>query len=269
MHSTGIIFKRTLYDNRRSILWWSLGMVLMGLYIVIAYPTIGGLEEFSKIMKSPLFQVLLGDIGDMDWTTPQGFLGIELFSWIPMILAVYAVMFGINITGGEEIHGTIDILLSTPTPRWQVIAEKFLAYIVGVLFILGTTVIGMFIGIVFTPQMQPAASVIAWGMLNLMPTMLFIGALALLLSTLLRSPGQAGGIVAGIIIASYFLNSIADMTNNAVMKGLQLVSFYKYYAPLAVASGGINWAYFSFLVLVSAVLFGLSIYFFERRDIYV
>ena len=269
MYSTGIIFKRTLYDNRRNILWWGLGMSLMGLYIVIAYPMIKGYEEFSELMESPIFQVILGEVGQLDWASPQGFLGIEFFSWIPLILAVYAVIFGINITGAEEARGTIDILLSTPTPRWQIIVEKFLAYIVSVALILGITTIAMIAAITITPEMQTAISTLLWEMLNILPPMLFIGALSLLLATILRSPGRAGGITAGIIVASYFLNSTADMTNNNIMTGLQYVSFYKYYSPLLVASEGINWGYFVLLLLVSAVLFGLSVFFFERRDVYV
>lgn len=269
MNSTGIIFKRTLFDNRRSILWWGLGMALMGLYIVVAYPMMEGFEEFGKLMESPVFQVILGDVGELNWATPEGFLGIELFSWLPLILAVYAVMFGLSITGGEESRGTIDLLLTTPTPRWRVVVEKFLAYIAGIALILGITAIGMFIGIAVTPKMQPASDTLLWEMLNLMPTMLFIGALTLLFSTLMRTPGQAAGVAVAILVASYFLNSLADMSNNAVMRGLQYLSFYKYYAPLTVASSGINWIYFSLLLFVSAVLFDLSIYFFQRRDICV
>jgi len=269
MHSTGVIFKRTLYDNRRGIFWWSLGIGLMGFYVVVAYPMVEGLEEFGQIMDNPVFKVLLGDVGQLEWTSPEGFMGIEFFSWIPLVLAVYGVMFGVNITSGEEDRGTIDILLSTPTPRWQVIVEKFLAYVVGVGLILGITAVVMLIGIAITPKMQGSEGTMFWGMLNIMPPMLFIGALTLLLSTLVRSPGRASGISAGIMIASYFINSLADMTNNALMGALQYLSFYKYFAPLTVASEGIDPGNFSILLLLSALLFGLSIYFFERRDLYV
>lgn len=269
MYSTGVIFKRTLYDNRRSLFWWSFGIGLMGLYVVVAYPMIEGFEELADMMENPVFQVLLGDVGELDWTSPEGFMGIEFFSWIPLVLAVYGVLFGINITSGEEDRGTIDILLSTPTPRWQVIVEKFLAYIVGVALILGITTIVMLVGIAITPEMEGSQSALYRGMLNIMPPMIFIGTLSLLLSTLFRSPGRAGGVTAGIMIASYFTNSLADMTNNAVMRAIQYLSFYKYFDPMSVASDGINPADFSFLLLAAAILFALSIYFFERRDLYV
>lgn len=269
MRSKGVIFKRTLLDNRRSMFWWSFGLGLMGLYVVVAYPFIEGMEDFAKVMDSPIFKAILGDIGELNWTTPEGFLGIELFSWIPLIFAVYAVMFGIGITGSEESNGTADILLSTPTPRWQLIVEKFLAYIVAVFVILGASVIAMWVAMLFTPEMQSVSIVMLWGMLNMIPPMLLIAALALFLATVLPSPGQAGAISAAIIAASYFLNSLADMTNSSVMKALQNLSFYKYYSPFTVLIDGINWGNFGLIVGVSAILFVLSIYFYERRDLYV
>lgn len=267
MYSKGVIFKRTLQDNRKSMFWWSFGIALMGLYVVVAFPFIEGLEDFARVMDTPIFRAVLGDIGELDWTTPEGFLGIELFSWIPLIFAVYAVMFGVGITGGEESNGTVDILLSTPTPRWQVIVERFLAYIVAVFVILTASMMTMWVAMLFTPEMQSAIVTLLWGVLNIIPPMLLIGALALFLATVLPSPGQAGNISAAIIAASYFLNSLADMTNSSVMKALQSLSFYKYYAPFRVLTDGINWANFGLLIAVAAILFGLSIYFYERRDL--
>lgn len=269
MRSKGVIFKRTLLDNRRSMFWWSFGIGLMGLYVVVAYPFIQGMEDFAQILESPIFQAILGDVGGLDWTSPAGFLGIELFSWIPLIFAVYAVMFGIGITGSEESNGTADILLSTPTPRWQVIVEKFLAYIVAVIVILAVSVVAMWVGILFTPEMQSVTGSLVTGMLNMMPSMLLIAAMALFLATILPSPGQAGGISAALIAASYFMNSLADMTDSSVMEALRNLSFYKYYAPFKVLTDGINWANFGLLMAVAVILFGLSIYFYDRRDLYV
>lgn len=269
MRSKGVIFKRALFDNRWGIFWWGFGVGLMGLYVVLAYPSIKGLDELSAIMESPIFQAILGDMSQLDWSSPAGFISIELFSWIPLILAVFSVMFGIGVTAGEEAHGTIDLLLSTPTPRWQVLVEKFLAYVVAVSLILFLGAVLTLIGIVFTPEMQEATGLLMWGILNILPTLLFIGALTICVGAWLRSSAKIGGIVAAFLTASYFLNSIAEMTKNEVMEALQFFSFYKYYAPLAVASEGINWGYFSFLLLLTVFFFGLALWLFERRDIYV
>lgn len=269
MTSKGVIFKRTLYDNRWSVFWWGIGVGLMGLYVVLAYPSMKGLEELSAIIDSPIFQAILGDMSQLNFASPEGFVSIEFLSWMPIVLAVYAVMFGIGVTAGEESRGTIDVLLSTPTPRWQVIVEKFLAYAVAIsaILLLGTALI--LLAVLVTPEIQSASTLLLLGILNMLPTMLFIAAIAICLGTFLRSSSQTGAITAAILTASYFLNSLADMSKNNVMDALRYLSFYKYYAPLTIAAEGINWGYFSLLLLLCALLLGLAIWRFERRDIYV
>lgn len=269
MHNTGVIFRRTLYDNRRGILWWGLGIAIMAFYVVVVYPMIEGLTEIRTLMESPAFQFIVGDIGEIDFTSPVGFLGIEFFTWIPLILGVYAVLFGINITGGEEARGTVDLLLSTPIRRWQVIIEKFLAYILSVVGILAISTLGIVLGRVMTPELDVSMGTLILGMLNTLPPLMLIAALATFLATVLSTPGQAGGIAAAIIVASYFLNSLASMAASPVINGLQNLSFFKYYAPFDVLAKGMQWGNFLGLFGAGSILLVLAIVFFQRRDIYV
>ncbi|MCA9914129.1 MAG: ABC transporter permease subunit [Anaerolineae bacterium] len=269
MNNTGVIFRRTLYDNRRGILWWGLGIGVVAFYVVVVYPMIEGLTEIRTLMESPAFQFIIGDIGEIDYTSPTGFLGIEFFTWVPLILGVYAVLFGINITGGEEARGTVDILLSAPVRRWQVIIEKFLAYLTALLGILAISTIGIVIGAVMTPALEISMGSLVLGMLNTLPTLLLIAALALFLTTILSTPGQAGGIAAAIIVASYFLNSLASMAASPLINRLQDLSFFKYYAPFEVLSRGIQWGNFLGLLAAGGILLLLAIVFYQRRDIYV
>ncbi len=269
MNNPGIIFKRTLYDHRRSIFWWSFGMALLAFYVTIVYPMISEFEQINELIENPIFAALLGDLGELDYTSPEGFLGIEFFSWAPLVLAVFAVTFGGNIVGGEEERGTLDLLLAAPIPRWQVIVEKSATFVVALVIIVAASGLGIILGVAITPDLAIDSMKIAGAALNMLPVILFMAALTLFLSTVLRARGQAGGIAAAIIVISYFLNSFADMADSGILKTLKSVSFYSYYNPFSVLIDGIRWGNFALLLGLAVLLFGLALYFFQRRDIAV
>ncbi len=267
MNNTGVIFRQSLHDNRKSIFWWGVCMAALAFYMVIVYPLISEFQQFNQLMESPIFVALVGSMQGLEFTTPAGFLGVEFFSWAPLVLAVYAVLFGLGIVGGEEARGTLDLLLSAPVPRWRVIAEKSATFVIGLAVILGLTLIAMVLGVAVTPGLDIGPGMIAVGMLNVMPVVALMAAITLLLTTVLRSRTQAGGIAAGIIVASYFLNSLAGLADSEVLRGIQHLSFYKYYNPFGVLVDGIEWGNFLFLLAVTGALFLGSIYFFQRRDL--
>ncbi|GAB4575532.1 MAG: hypothetical protein Kow0077_27450 [Anaerolineae bacterium] len=267
--SFGVIFRRTLYDHRRSMLWWSVGLGALAFYVTVVYPLISEFEQINELLQNPVFGAIFGNIAELDYTSPEGFLGIEFFSWAPLVLAVFAVIFGGNIVGGEEERGTLDILLSTPIPRWRVIVEKYLAFIVMLVVILAFTGLAIVVAVEITPDLEMDMFKIAQAMLNIMPVMLLITSLTLFLTTVVRTRGQAGGLAAAFLVASYFINSFADMTDVAVLRVLQHFSFYKYYGAFTVLRDGIHWGNFALLTGVAVALFGLALFFFERRDLSV
>ncbi len=268
MNNMGVIFRRALRDSRRSILGWGLGLALLAFYVTVVYPQIEGLDELNQLLENPVFQAFIPDMEEIDYTTPGGFLALEFFSWAPLILAVFGVMFGLGIVAGEEDRGTLDVLLSTPVPRWRVIVEKFAALIVVVVLIFGLTFVGFLAALAVTPQLEIPLLLVAGGVVNMLPVTLLMAALALCLSTLLRSRGQAGGVTAAIIVASYFLNSLSAMAGGEMEKARYL-SFYYYYDALATLTDGIVWGNFLLLTAVAAALLGLAVFFFQRRDLLV
>jgi len=270
MSHTGTIFRRTVYDHRRSILWWSIGIGVLAFYVTVIFPMIAEFEQFNELLENPLFSAILGDMGDLEYTTPEGFLGIEFFSWAPLVLAIFAVMFGLGIVGGEEDGGTLDLLLSTPIPRWRIIIEKSAAFLVALVIILAVSALAMIGAVLITPGLAGIdLGKIVVAMINVIPTVGLMMTLALCLSTMMRSRGQAGGVAAAIIVASYFINSFADMAGSGLLKTLQQFSFYKYYAPFRVLIDGVQWGNFLLLTVVGLALLGLALVFFQRRDLAV
>ncbi|MFC1960623.1 ABC transporter permease subunit [Chloroflexota bacterium] len=266
IRNSGVIYRQTLINNRRSIFWWGVGVGTFAFYMVVMYPMIGQMEEILEVLESPIFQFMLGDTAVLNFATLEGFLGVYLFTFLPLMLAVFAVLFGGGIVGREEEKGTFDLLLSTPVARWRVIVEKFGAFIVAALLILVIMLLVAMVALAVTAMPLDMGRLVVAG-LNMLPVLMLMCALTVFLTTVLRSSSQAGSIAAVIIAASYFINSFAEMVDSGILKALHYLSFYKYYSPSIVMAEGVQWGNVAMLVGVTVILLALSIYFFARRDI--
>ncbi|MCB9455734.1 MAG: ABC transporter permease subunit [Anaerolineaceae bacterium] len=269
MNNPGIIFKRTLWDSRMGIIGWGVGIGLITMLIVALFPTITEFEGFAQMMENPIYKALLGEAADAAaFLTPEGFIAIYVVAFTPLYLAIYLVMLGLNVTAGEEERGTIDLLMSTPTPRWQVIVEKFLAIVVTTLLILGINFALGLVGLLITPEMTVSPIRLAEGSLAMLPISALMAGLALLLGTVTRSRGAAGGIAGGIIIASYMITTLSEVATEA-LGPVKPFSFFTYHHSIQIMREGILWGDFVLLSVITAVLVGLGIFFFQQRDLAV
>lgn len=60
--------------------------------------------------------------------TPEGIVAVSFFGKFALLFTAYPVVMGMRVTSNEEDDGILDVLLSLPVARWQVILEKFAAH---------------------------------------------------------------------------------------------------------------------------------------------
>lgn len=271
MTNAGVIFKRAIWDARTGILGWGIGLGLLAMAEVAMFPTIRtAFSGISDLLDSPLYRAFLGESADAAaFATPEGFLGMYMLAFVPLYLAVYMVLLGLGIVSNDEDRGRLDVLLGTPIPRWQVVAEKFAAVVVITVLVLVLNGLGAQIGVWLTPEMQSiTVGRMIEANLAMLPISLVMVALTLFLSSLLRSRALAIGITGAIIIASYFVNNLATIAQDALGMVRQL-SFFNYLSPIETMRNGVMWGDFVIMALIAVVLFGLSLVAFQRRDLAV
>jgi ABC-2 type transport system permease protein len=263
---TGVIFRRALRDSRKSILGWGILCAVMGLWIGVFYPAVDDLlASMSALLENPLIKGMVGDVSD--FASPAGWVGTKFLIMLPLLMAVYAVLFNNNATAGEEERGTLDLLLTTPTPRWRVIVEKAAAFIVASLLILTQASLGLMAAILITPELTIPMPVVFPAFLNVLPMMLLLGAFTLLLCTVLRARQTALGFSAAFIVGSYFVDTLASMSDSGFMKTLQQFSPFHYFDGALALQDGLHLAMFVGFTAIAAVLLVLSMYAFQRRDL--
>lgn len=126
------VYTKALYDQRRGLLGWSVGIAAMTALFVLIYPMVRDMPDLEIFLAQyPDVMGELFNIGAM--TTGPGFLNAELFSLLaPALFLVYGIRRGARAVAGEEETGTLEVLLATPVSRTRVLVEKALALLTGV-----------------------------------------------------------------------------------------------------------------------------------------
>src|SRR5262249_12438124 len=102
--------------------------------------------------------------------------------------------------------------------------------------------------------------------LNLAALALCVGGYSFLCSALASERGRAAGLAAGITVAFYFFNVIAQLWQKAQF--LEHLSIFHYHRPLPIrTSGAPAWGDMALLCGIAAATFLPALWLFARRDI--
>jgi len=127
-----------LSRSRVTLLWWVIGTVAMGLYVVLVFDSIGSLEDLRKLYDS-YPESIKQLIGDADISTINGWIQIELLSWIPLILGMYGGIFAGGNISREAEQRTVDFILGLPVSRTQFMVSRLAAGLINLAIICGIT----------------------------------------------------------------------------------------------------------------------------------
>lgn len=119
----------------RSLLAWTVSVVLVVAFVDLFYPSIGSNSGYDEILQNmpPELQALFGGVS---MGTPMGYLSVELYSFfLPAILIAYAVGRGAACVAGEEEGHTLDLLLAQPVSRASAYGQKAVAVVLGVVLL--------------------------------------------------------------------------------------------------------------------------------------
>ena len=98
--------------------------------MVSVYPTVHANPALNRLVQQypDALKAFIGFGGEVDYLSPAGYLGSELFSFmVPLLLLVAAIGAGARAIAGEEEAGTLELLLSCPVSRRRVVLEKLAA----------------------------------------------------------------------------------------------------------------------------------------------
>ncbi len=266
---SGVIFRHTLGRGWKSMLMWGIGLMIYGFYVTAIISDVSMLEQYSNLiatMPTAMLQ-MFGMPEDMTFmTTPEGFISFGYFGYILLMLAVYAVLSGLNVTANEEDQGIMDVMLSLPLPRWRIIVEKFAAYSLLCAGIVLFGFLGMWLGLQVS-ELPINMTRLMEGNFNILPSMLVIMAFTTCVAGFIRNRSTAATLAAAFVIVSYFLNVLASAATGSIATELARLSLFYYYDNNGVMMNGLSWVTVIGLIALAGVLVGAGMWAFQRRDV--
>jgi ABC-2 type transport system permease protein len=251
---------KTLRDMRWQVFWYGVGFALLVMLIVYIYPSYR--DQLAGFQIPEAMKAFVGE--NADFGTPEGYFSAELFSWIPLLFVVFAIMQGTNLLGGEEATGTADILLAQPISRSSLLLQKLGAFVIGSVAIVGIEMLGWLLSLPFV-SIDISYGRLVLATVNMLPLVFLFGALGMWLSAALSGRQAASGITTAVAVAAYVLNYLATLVD--VMRPFRLVSPFFYGNTANVLTAGLDWAKLAVMAVVTLAFVLMSLRAFDRRDI--
>ena len=265
----GVIFVNTLKRTRWQMFYWSLGMGLLGLIIGGLVPLFNS-QQITDLMKSlpPIILAMAGIDKEMRiLSTTEGILAIAFFTRYSLIFSFYPIIMGLRVTTNEEDEGIMDVLLSLPVRRWEILLERFLAYLVSMVVILIVTFLGLLLGVRLA-GLDANLGRIAEALAASLPLLSVMLAFTMLIGTLLRGRRLVLAVAAGFVIGSYMLETVGNMLRDTGLSGaLETFSIYNYFNVNSIVQTGVIWGDIAGLIIAALILLGASLWLFQRRDV--
>ncbi len=257
-----------LRNRRTAIIGWGLGIAIFAGYIIILYP------EFAEPMQNFNFEDIaiyqaLGDFGDM--ASFKGFVTAEVFTFLPILLAIYAIVNGTGTLAGEEDDGTLEPILALPLPRWQILLSKALALALALLLVLIIVGLASMFAFSTLPENVDTGGIdgasLVIGTLATLPLLLFFATLSFFLAAFMPSRRIASSAAVIVLVVSYFGNNLAGLVS--WLEDVNFLFPFNYYDPGITLLEGPNVEDTLILLAISTVFMVLALISFQRRNITV
>lgn len=254
------IFLKSLREERWQALGFGLSLMLIAAMDVYIWPSYR--DTLQNFDIPPAIQAFMGT--DLSFATGAGFLSGEFFSWIPILLIVYAVIQGTGAIAGEEGSGTLDLLLAQPIARRDVVLQKAGAVVVGSVLIVALGWLGFALSIPFV-DINVSLADTAIASANMLPITLLFFAVSLWAGAVAPSRAMASAVAIGVATATYFISTLANGVES--LRNLRYATPFYYYGSGTPLVRSIDWWHVALLLGIAAAFVALTLRSFERRDV--
>ena len=253
--------------RRGAIIGWGLGLCFFPVVYVGLYPSFAEqMESFNEIMDLAIYQAM-----GINMAGFEGYVASTVTNLIPVILAVYAVINGTGTLAGEEDNGRLELIISLPIPRWQIVAVKAVALGVALVLILAITSAGAALTLVAIGgqvETNVTAVDLFLGLMSSWPLVMAFGMISLFLGTGSPSRRIAGMIATVVVVVSYLGSNLTGMITS--LESIEWLFLFHFFDATAEAlENGQQLGNVLVLLAVALVAFGLAVFFFQIRDVTV
>ena len=189
---------------------------------------------------------------------------LELLGYLPLLLAIFAIVEGSAAIALEEERRTIDLLMAQPISRWRVVVEKFAAIVIGAYGIATLTGLTLVAATRFVPVEPPGYRMVL-ATTNAVPPALVAGAVSLLGSCLLRRRRHAVILGATFLAASFFWNILGQTVE--LIRPWRKLSVFHAYSENPPLTGAMITPHTTWLIAATLLLVAAAVFAYRRKDL--
>lgn len=260
------ILMQELRDRRRSLVWWSVGLVAWIVVVAAMFPTIRDASGISQLVEQyPKSVLAIFGIDSIDFSSGAGYLAGELFGFvIPLLILLVTVGAGGAIIGGAEESGVLDLVLSHPVSRRRVMLESA-AFVA-----LAAKVVGLVV-LVAMLVMDPIVSLhldlwnLLGAVLGLVALAIVFGWLALVVGALSGSRARGLAVSGTAAAASFVASSLSQLV--PAIRGVRLLSPFWWATSGSPLVHGYTWWYLAVLIAMAVAVLAIGLVRFDRRNL--
>lgn len=259
------LLKHEIRSRWRAILGWGFGLILYGAVYISIFP--GQLFEQLKSLKDLSIYKLVGiQLGSF-----EGYMASIVLVYIPILLGIYCIIASTSTLAGEEDNGTLELIVTMPLSRWQILTAKAIALSVAALFIMIIASIGNAF-ILAVIKINTPINVTPFGLftalMSSLPLALGFITIGLFLGAILPNRRLSATAMTIFFIASFFGENIAGMVKS--LEPIKYFSLFNYYNTTeTIFTDGAQLSDTIILLGIAAVFFVLALICFSRRNITV
>jgi len=260
--------RRSLLDERWTVLWYALGIVLYCVLIVAFWPTVKQNSSLFAQYLDQLPEAMTKAFGIADMTRFEGFIGGEIlnFMW-PLIISVFVIMAASAVVGGEMDRGTFELWLSVPRSRVALLSAKLVAVLAGAIVIVAATVIAIAASAAVASEALDERGVAA-AAVGLASFPVCVVGYTALFSAIFATRATAAGLAAAVTVGSYLLGIVSGLSADVEwLKYLALTSAY--HPQRALLTGTVEALEIAALLAIGLAGAIGSLIVFHRRDLAV
>lgn len=261
------IARQTVRESRRSLLWWTLGILFFIGLEVGFYPSLRDSAAALQEVVDRAGAAIKLFAGNNDFASPEGFLYSRVFYLIvPMILIIYGVIAGSAAIAGEEGKRTLPLLLATPLSRSRAYLQRFVSILLTLLMLTIVAFLGLWI-MALIVDLPIGIDKLIGTFTSLYLVSVLFASVALAVGAWRGTRGSAGAIAAVLAIGAYILNSLGTISQN-LLEASKFSPFYQYigYDPLRYGLQGDHAGILLGLIVIVVTIGWIG---FRRRDLHV
>ncbi|MEU2035853.1 ABC transporter permease subunit [Nocardia amamiensis] len=256
------VLTKTLRDNRRGLLGWTLGITAAATAYASFYPQMAesGADQ-AKNLPDALREALRMD----DITSAPGYLGSTVFGLIvPLLVMFFGATLGARSTAADEEAGTLDLLMAHPITRTTLILQRFAALAVA------ATGIGVVVWLAML-AIRGSAELTAISPAQLAAQCVNVVLLAIVFGAIATGVGAATGRRTVVLAVTATLGVLSYGTHTfAGQLGLDWAAYlspFHYYLDGEPLRTGFQWTSIAVLTAASALLVAAGTFRFNHRDL--